>query len=162
MTAQEFISSTDISKSFDLSNIYYHHVPSDLHQPTRFFLWKQKMRLWRPVVKGSQVALVLRNPPANAREMGSIPVSGRSPGEGNGNPLQYFCLENPKDRGAWWATVHGIKTEQLNKLLSSSTRDQTHISCIGSHGVLITRLPGKPWRKIHVQRHKYQMLKLYV
>ena len=41
-------------------------------------------------------------------EPGSIPGSGRSPGEGNGNPLQYSCLENPKDRGAWWATVHGV------------------------------------------------------
>ena len=40
--------------------------------------------------------------------MGSIPGSERSPGEGNGNPLLYSCLENPMDRGAWWATVHGI------------------------------------------------------
>ena len=43
----------------------------------------------------------------NAGDLGSIPGSGRSPGEGNGNPLQYPCLENPMDRGAWWATVHG-------------------------------------------------------
>ena len=40
--------------------------------------------------------------------MGSIPGSGRSPGEGNGHPFQYPCLGNPKDRGAWWATVHGV------------------------------------------------------
>ena len=39
---------------------------------------------------------------------GLIPGSGRSPGEGNSNPLQYSCLENPMDRGAWWATVHGV------------------------------------------------------
>ena len=44
----------------------------------------------------------------NAGELGSIPGSGRSPGEGNGNPLQYSCLENPMDRGAWWATVQGV------------------------------------------------------
>ena len=44
----------------------------------------------------------------NAGDLGSIPESGRSPGEGNGNPLQYSCLENPMDRGAWWATVHGV------------------------------------------------------
>ena len=44
----------------------------------------------------------------NVGDLGSIPGSGRSPGEGNGNPLQYSCLENPIDRGAWWATVHGI------------------------------------------------------
>ena len=44
----------------------------------------------------------------NAGDPGSVPGSGRSPGEGNGNPLQYSCLENLKDRGAWWATVHGV------------------------------------------------------
>ena len=54
---------------------------------------------------------VLRNPPANAgdsRNAGSIPGSGRSPGERNGNPLQYSCLENPMDRAASGATVHGV------------------------------------------------------
>ena len=45
-----------------------------------------------------------------AGDNSSIPESGRSPREGNGNPLQYSCLENPMDRGAWWATVHGITT----------------------------------------------------
>ena len=44
----------------------------------------------------------------NAGDLGSIPGSGRSPGEGNGNPLQYSCLENPMGGGAWWATVHGV------------------------------------------------------
>ena len=51
---------------------------------------------------------VVKNLPANAGDAGSIPGSGRSPGEGNGNPLQYFCLENPLGGGAWWATVHGV------------------------------------------------------
>ena len=53
----------------------------------------------------------MKNPPANAGyvgDTGSIPGSGRSPGGGPGNPLQYSCLENPMDRGAWWATVHGV------------------------------------------------------
>ena len=44
----------------------------------------------------------------NAGDLGSIPGSERSSGEGNGNPLQYSCLENPMDGGAWWATVHGV------------------------------------------------------
>ena len=44
----------------------------------------------------------------NVGDPGSIPGSGRSPGEGNGKPLQYSCLKNPMDRGAWWATVHGV------------------------------------------------------
>ena len=44
----------------------------------------------------------------DAGDPGSIPLLGRSPGEGSGNPLQYSCLENPMDRGAWWVTVHGV------------------------------------------------------
>ena len=62
-------------------------------------------------LRASQVALLVENPPANAgdvKDMGSIPGSGRSPGEGNGNPLQYSCLENPMDRGAWRATIHRV------------------------------------------------------
>ena len=51
---------------------------------------------------------MIKNPPTNAEDAGSISGSGRSPGEGHGNPLQYSCLENPKDRGVWWATVHGV------------------------------------------------------
>ena len=54
--------------------------------------------------RASQVALVVKN----TEEAGSIPGWGRSPGGGHGNPLQYSCLESPKDRGAWWATVHGV------------------------------------------------------
>ena len=48
----------------------------------------------------------------SAEDLGSIPGSGRSPGEGNSNPLQYSCLENPMDRGVWWATVHGVTNSQ--------------------------------------------------
>ena len=62
----------------------------------------------------SQVVLVVKNLPANAghvRDMGSIPGLGRSPGGRHGNPLQYSCLENPMDRGAWWVRsigLHGV------------------------------------------------------
>ena len=54
---------------------------------------------------------MVKNLPANtggSRDVGSVPGLGRSPGGGNDNPLQYSCLENPMDRGAWWATVHGV------------------------------------------------------
>ena len=54
---------------------------------------------------------VVRNLPANVGDVGLIPGLGRSPGEGNGNLLQYSCLGNPVDRGAWWATVHGVTKE---------------------------------------------------
>ena len=59
---------------------------------------------------------MVKNPPANAgdiRNEGSIPGLGRSPGEGSGNPLQYSCLENPMDRGAWQATVHKISKSRI-------------------------------------------------
>ena len=54
---------------------------------------------------------VVKNLPANAGDMDLIPGSRRSPGEGNGNPLQHSCLGNPMDRGAQWATVHGVPKE---------------------------------------------------
>ena len=72
------------------------------------------------LIQGSQIlslhfnsggVQVVKNPPANAGDIGdvgSIPGLGRSPGGGNGNPLQYSCLENPLDRGAWRAPVHGV------------------------------------------------------
>ena len=59
--------------------------------------------------KGFPGGSEVKNPPANAGDLGSIPGLGRSPGVGNGNPLQYSCLRNPMDRGVWWATAHGVK-----------------------------------------------------
>ena len=59
-------------------------------------------------VWGFPGASVVKNLPANAGDVGSIPGSGRSPGVRNGNPLQYSCMGNPINRGAWQATVHGV------------------------------------------------------
>ena len=62
---------------------------------------------WRPTMHpGGSVG---KESACSAGDPGSIPGSGRSPGEGNGNPLQYPCLENPMNRGAWWAAVHGVE-----------------------------------------------------
>ena len=60
---------------------------------------------------------LVKSPPANAGNVDLSPGSGRSPGEGNGNPIQYSCLRNPMDRGAWWATVYGVAKNwtQLSK-----------------------------------------------
>ena len=84
---------------------YIHTVgqlsPSSISQIFCFFILKL----------GLPGGTVVKNPPANAEargDAGSIPGSGRSPGVGNGNRLQYSCLENSMDREVWWATVHGV------------------------------------------------------
>ena len=61
--------------------------------------------------RASVVAQMVKCLAYNAGDLGSIPGSGRSPGEGNSNPLQYSCLENPMDTGGWWATVHRVVKE---------------------------------------------------
>ena len=83
----------------------------------------------------------VKNPPANAGDAGSIPGSGRSPGEGNGNPLQYSWLENPMNRGAWRATVHGVAMSQtqLKRLNTAQGKPKcnfcwTHWSCCTKAG----------------------------
>ena len=70
--------------------------------------------IWRYVYtcEGFPSGSVVKNLPASAGNVGPIPRSGRSPGEGNSNPLHYSCLENSMDRGAWWATVHGVTKSQ--------------------------------------------------
>ena len=70
----------------------------------------------------SLVAQTVKRLAYNVGDLGSIPGLGRSSGEGNGNPLQYSCLENPMDGGAWWATVHGVgkSRTRLNDFTLSS------------------------------------------
>ena len=96
------------------------------HRTFSFPRWPNKEHFASSnVTKASLVALLVRNPPANvgaARDMGSIPGSGRSPGEWNGNPVQYSCMRNPTDRGTWWATVHGASKGQTRLSSWTSTR----------------------------------------
>ena len=84
---------------------------------------------------------MVKDLPANGGDAGLIPGSGRFPGEGNGNPLQYSCLENPMDGGAWWSTVHGVTKRRTR--LSSFTftftfrtvdRDVGYTTFIGNQG----------------------------
>ena len=64
---------------------------------------------------------MVKNLPANAGDMGSIPGLGKSPGGGHGNPLQYSCLENPMDGGAWWGTVHRLQRVRHDCVMNTFT-----------------------------------------
>ena len=75
---------------------------------------------------------MVKNPPAKAqdtRDTSSIPESGRSPGGGNGNSLQYSCLENPMDRGAWWTTVHRVVkgSDTTEQLINNNSERRSHM-----------------------------------
>ena len=67
---------------------------------------------------------VVKNLLGNAGDAGLVPGSGRSPGEGNGNLIQYSCLENPMDGGGWWATVHGVAKESGPDLVTKEQQQQ--------------------------------------
>ena len=78
---------------------------------------------------------MVKNSPANAGNMGFIPGSGGSPGEGSGNPLQYSCLGNHMDREAWWATVHGVANNHgvVRQQLTTSIHYAVNIKIINAY-----------------------------
>ena len=84
-----------------------------------------------PATGASLVAQMVKNPPVNVEDPGSIPGSGRSSGEGNGNPHQYSCLQNFMDRGTWQAVVHGVAesgmTERPTLSLFTRTEEQVKL-----------------------------------
>ena len=98
------------------------------------------------------MALVVRDPPANAEDMGSIPGSGRSPGEGNGNRLQYACLGNSMDRGSCQSTVHGVA--------KSWTQLSTHTSFVGK-GIRQWELSQYGWEENQYLPFRRQMDKTF-
>ena len=84
----------------------------------------------------------------NAEDLGSIPMSGRSPGEGNGNPLQYSCLENPVDRGAWWAAAHRVTKSRARLSDFTSLHLLTRLLrslCAGQEATVRTRHGTTDW-----------------
>ena len=95
-------------------NLYPFGAPQTLWSRNSFLMHLLIRLFWCDVLKGSfpggsdGKASVF-----NAGDLGLIPVLGRSPGEGNGNSLQYSCLENPTEGGAWWATVHGVGSQRV-------------------------------------------------
>ena len=101
---------------------------------------------------------VVKNPSANAGNLGSISGSGRSPGGGNGNPLQYSCLGNPMDRGALWATIHGV-AEELNvtQRLNNNNNIKNVLNVIQfiqfSHSVMSNSLQPHGWQPASSSLH---------
>ena len=97
-----------------------HSIRSLLHCfPHRYISWK-----------GFRGGSVVKNLPANAGAAGLIPGSGRSPGGGNGNPIQYFSWDNPMDRGAWRATVHGVTKSQTQLKWLGTTKKKDLEACL--------------------------------
>ena len=84
---------------------------------------KMSLELWSEPATG---VTVVKNPPANSGDVVSIPGSGRSPGGGDGNPLHHSCLENPRDRGAWWAIVHGVTELDMTEHSLTHSLSQSH------------------------------------
>ena len=83
---------------------------------------------------------VVKNPSANAGDAVLIPESGRSPGEGNGNPFQYSCLGNPADRGAWWVTVPEVAKEaDMAQRLNTTTSTATNSSQAATKKILMRK-----------------------
>ena len=119
--------SSSLSPSHSLSLLLPHlfflpsHLPS-LSCTVLLTDLKKKKKILNYLTKCIAIQLgfpgdsVVKNPPAKAgdsRDVGSIPRSRQSPEGGNSSPLQYSCLENPMDRGAWWATIHGVPKSQI-------------------------------------------------
>ena len=100
--------------------------------------------------------LMGKNPPADIEDVGLIPGFGRSPGGKNGDPLQYSCLGNPIDRGAWWATVHGVTNSQTrfsNWAHSQAlSRLQTYLETyLKNDRMILIHLQGKPFNITVIQ-----------
>ena len=101
------------------------------------YLWLSSILCVYVCVSGKVDGSVVKNPPAKAGDASLIPESGRSPGEGNGNPVWYSCLENSMDRGAWRATVHGVTRVKHNLATEEMNDERIYIfiypKCLSIH-----------------------------
>ena len=132
------------------------------------------------ITRGFPGYSLVKNLPANTGDTGLIPGSGRSPGEENGNPLQYSCLGNPMDRGAWRATVHGVtKSWTWLKRLSTHAKRQSPflfplnldwpydlfwpMYCNRTHNMSVLSLGLKrPWVFLPEKFHRQRSLVIYI
>ena len=108
----------------------------------------------------SKVALVVKNlaDKETVREVGLFPGSGRSPGGGHGNPLQCSCLENPMDRGAWRAAVHGVAESGMTEQPPLTPLDKAGVTFSNQTQLLtIFRVQSKSWRVIQQCRKNYPL-----
>ena len=130
------------SRSIVVQERYRHihtHVYIYLYIYTHIYIHTHMYFLYVISIDAHTHFQVVKNPPASAadlRDLGLIPGLGRASGAGNGNPLQYSCVGNHMDRGAWWATVRGVTKSRTQ--LSTSTRVRVHIH------TLCTDVSGPP------------------
>ena len=105
---------------------------------------KTKKSLLPVTLSGFPAGSDCKESACQAGDLGLIPGSGRSPGEGNGNPLQYSCLENSMDKGAWWATVHGVTKSrtQLNDFTFTFPLHALEKEMATHSSVLAWKIPG--------------------
>ena len=107
--------------------------------------------------KGFAGGSVVENPPTNAGDTGDVGLihgSGRSPGEGSDNPLQYACLENPMDKGAWWATVPGVTKSWTRLSMHACTHTHTHTH---THTTTLKPKRSRGLKEIRIRKEPVQM-----
>ena len=103
-----------------------------MYQFLHSFLWSNNNPLFRDISFCFYIHHLMEGFPSDAgdaRGASLIPGAGRSPGEGNGNPFQYSCLKNPRDRGAWWAAIHRVTKSRT--WLSNTTTADGNLGCFG-------------------------------
>ena len=107
--------------------------------------------VWDHGMGASLVVLVVKNPPVNSGDVDLFLGSGRYPRGGNGNPLQYFCLVNPMDREAWWATVYSNTELDMTECLRMHTHTQNGgLAPFAEAAVLSGQGSPSPWRSVSV------------